>query len=193
MAATEDAGVTQIDYLLVTHFHTDHMGGALQLADRLPVRYFVDHGTSPDLGRGQVAFDRYAVLRARAEHLDVSPGDVVPIAGLDVRIIASGGNDLREQLAGARGEATRIIEEARQAADAVRAETVNRAQQEAEDIVSRARSEAAAESGRALEAARLEVANLSIDLAEKVVEQSLDREAQLGLVESYLTELESSK
>ena len=101
VAATEDAGVTQIDYLLVTHFHTDHMGGALQLADRLPVRYFVDHGTSPDLGRGQVAFDRYAVLRARAEHLDVSPGDVVPIAGLDVRIIASGGNVLREPLAGA--------------------------------------------------------------------------------------------
>lgn len=99
----------------------------------------------------------------------------------------------REQLAGARGEAARIVEEARQAADAVRAETVNRAQQEAEDIVSRARGEAAAESGRALEAARLEVANLSIDLAEKVVEQSLDREAQLGLVDSYLAELESSK
>ena len=99
----------------------------------------------------------------------------------------------REQLAGAKGEAARLLDEARQAADSVRAETISRAQQEAEDIVSRARDEATAESGRALEAARLHVANLSIDLAEKVVEQSLDRQAQLGLVDSYLTELESSE
>ena len=99
----------------------------------------------------------------------------------------------REQLAGAKDEASRILEEARQAGDAVRAETANRAQQEAEDIVKRARDEAAAESGRALEAARLQVANLSIDLAEKVVGQSLDREVQLALVDSYLTELESNE
>ncbi len=102
VAATSDAGVTAIDYLLVTHFHTDHMGGALPLADRLPIHHFVDHGSSPDLGeRGQAAFDRYAELRARAEHLHVAPGDPVPIAGLDVRIIASGGQVLSKPLAGA--------------------------------------------------------------------------------------------
>jgi len=99
----------------------------------------------------------------------------------------------REQLAGAKDEAARIVDEARQAADAVRAETVNRAQQEADDIVRRARDEAAAEAQRALDAARSQVANLSIDLAEKVVEQTLDRQAQLGLVDSYLAELESGE
>lgn len=99
----------------------------------------------------------------------------------------------REQLAGAKGEAAGIVDEARRDADAVRAETVNRAQQEAEEIVGRAREEAAAESGRALEAARHHVANLSIDLAEKVVGQSLDRDAQLGLVDDYLAELESGE
>lgn len=99
----------------------------------------------------------------------------------------------QEQLAGAKDEAARIVEEARRAAEAVREETVHRAQREAEDIVSRARDEAAAESGRALEAARLEVANLSIDLAEKVVGRSLDRETQLGLIENYLEELESGR
>ena len=97
----------------------------------------------------------------------------------------------REQLAGAKDEGARIIDEARRAADAVRAETVARAQQEADDIVRRAREEATAEAQRALEAARTQVANLSIDLAEKVVERSLDRQAQLGLVDSYLAELES--
>ena len=99
----------------------------------------------------------------------------------------------RERLAGARAEAAQIVEEARQAAEAVRSETIERAQREAEDIVNRAREEASAESGRALDAARLQVANLSIDLAEKVVGQSLDRTAQLGLVESYLAELESGR
>ena len=99
----------------------------------------------------------------------------------------------REQLVGAKDEAARIVDEARQAADAVRAETVNRAQQEADDIVRRARDEAAAEAQRALDAARSQVANLSIDLAEKVVEQTLDRQAQLGLVDSYLAELESGE
>jgi F0F1-type ATP synthase membrane subunit b/b' len=38
--------------------------------------------------------------------------------------------------------------------------------------------------------ARREVANLSIDLAERVVGKNLDREAQLGLVDQYIAELE---
>ena len=102
VAAAHDAGVTTIDYLLVTHFHTDHMGGSLPLAERIPIRQFVDHGSSPNLGeRGQVAFDRYKDLREQAEHLHVEPGDTVPITGLDVQIIAAGGQVLPEPLAGA--------------------------------------------------------------------------------------------
>lgn len=98
----------------------------------------------------------------------------------------------REQLAGAQGEAARIVEEARTAAETVRAETIARAQQEADEILARARAAADAETERALAEARTTVANLSVDLAEKVVGQSLDREAQLGLVDAYLEELESS-
>ncbi len=73
----------------------------------------------------------------------------------------------------------------------MREETVARAQGEAAEILNRARQEADAEAQRALEAARSEVANLSVNLAEKVVGQSLDRETQLGLVNSYLAELEN--
>ena len=102
LAAADDAEVTEIDYLLVTHFHADHMGGALQLADRIPVRHFVDHGSSNNLGtRGQEAFGRYAQLRERGVHLDVTPGDRVPVSGIDVRIIASGGEVISEPIAGA--------------------------------------------------------------------------------------------
>ena len=44
VAAARDAGIRQIDYLLVTHFHHDHEGGAAELAQLIPIRTFVDHG-----------------------------------------------------------------------------------------------------------------------------------------------------
>ncbi len=96
------AGVTQIDYLLVTHFHTDHMGGALQLAERLPIRRFIDHGETVDTGaRQRAAFDAYTALRSRGVHRAVAPGDTLPLAGLDVVIMASAGAVLDVPLAGA--------------------------------------------------------------------------------------------
>ena len=103
-AAAADAGVTGIDRLIVTHFHGDHMGGALQLAERLPVRTFIDHGTTVDEDeRPLAAFAQYADLRESAEHVVAAPGDPVPMDGLDVRIIASGGAELDAPLPGAGG------------------------------------------------------------------------------------------
>src|SRR5258708_34930678 len=46
-AAARDAGIQQIDYLLITHFHSDHDGGAPGLSQLMPIRHFVDHGTLP--------------------------------------------------------------------------------------------------------------------------------------------------
>src|ERR1700686_1944190 len=45
-AAAKAAGVKQIDYLVITHYHKDHVGGVPQLAAKLPIRNFVDHGQS---------------------------------------------------------------------------------------------------------------------------------------------------
>jgi F-type H+-transporting ATPase subunit b len=98
--------------------------------------------------------------------------------------------DYRAQLADARSKENEIIEEARTQAEAMKAEVLEKAQAEAEQIVSKAREEAAAEKARVLSDARQEVANLSIDLAERVVGESLDREAQQGLVDRYIAELE---
>lgn len=99
-------------------------------------------------------------------------------------------DDYRAQLADAKGEANRIVEEARAQAEAVRAELVSRSEAEAGEIVAKARADAASEKSRALQEARREVTGLSIDLAEKVVGESLDREAQHGLIERYLADLE---
>lgn len=98
-----------------------------------------------------------------------------------------------QRLREAKDEANALIEQARQDAEAVRAETIARANAEAEAILTRAREEAASEADRALQAAKADVANISLDLAEKVVGQSLDRDAQMGLVNSYLAELEKGE
>src|SRR5438046_7133898 len=44
MDAVKDAGLTQIDNLIVTHWHGDHFGGLAELAGRIPIRHFFDHG-----------------------------------------------------------------------------------------------------------------------------------------------------
>src|SRR5215210_3328885 len=49
------AGVRQIEYLVVTHFHADHMGGVAPLAERLPIRHFIDHGADVQVGERAVA------------------------------------------------------------------------------------------------------------------------------------------
>ncbi len=99
--------------------------------------------------------------------------------------------DYRAQLAGARGDAARIIDEAKQAGESVRSEIIAKANAEAEDIMAKARADADGEKARALQEAKSDVANLSLDLAEKVVRSSIDRDAQRGLVESYLADLDS--
>ncbi len=44
LSAARDAGLTQIDHLITTHFHGDHVGGLAELAARIPIRHFIDHG-----------------------------------------------------------------------------------------------------------------------------------------------------
>jgi F-type H+-transporting ATPase subunit b len=99
-------------------------------------------------------------------------------------------DDYRQQLANAKDEGNRIIEEARQTAETMRDELMAKASSEADEIVAKARGEVIAERERALTEVRQEVADLSIDLAERVVQGSLDREAQRGLINRYLDELE---
>ncbi|HSF86863.1 MAG TPA: F0F1 ATP synthase subunit B [Acidimicrobiia bacterium] len=98
--------------------------------------------------------------------------------------------DYKSQLKGARDDANQIVDDARASAEGMKSDIVAKANAEAEEIISKARTEAQGEKERALQEARDEVAALSLDLAEKVVGGSLDRQAQQGLVESYLAELD---
>src|SRR5437879_8927021 len=44
IAAAHAAGLTRIDNLITTHWHGDHFGGMAELAARIPIRHFIDHG-----------------------------------------------------------------------------------------------------------------------------------------------------
>ena len=46
MAAVNEAGLKQIDFLISTHYHVDHIGGMAELVKRIPVGTFIDHGPS---------------------------------------------------------------------------------------------------------------------------------------------------
>jgi len=99
-------------------------------------------------------------------------------------------SNYESQLNEARGRGNQIIEEARRTADQMKTDMLARAQAEAEALLAKARQEASTEKARALAEARQEVANMTIDLAEIVVEKNLDRSTQLALVESYIADLE---
>jgi len=114
MAAIADAGVKQIDYLISTHYHVDHIGNLVELASRIPIGTFVDHGPTvegpnvPQVAPGPDGIPvtkareqiegfqaAYANLYGKAKHLVVKPGDRVPITGLDWRIVTSAGHVLK--------------------------------------------------------------------------------------------------
>jgi F-type H+-transporting ATPase subunit b len=98
-------------------------------------------------------------------------------------------DEYRKQLADARGEANRIIEEARQSAEQVRKDLTAKAEAEAEQIVARAQEQIEAERTRTVNELQSTIAELSIQLAEKVVGRSLDGGSQKELVDAYIKEV----
>jgi beta-lactamase superfamily II metal-dependent hydrolase len=102
VAAAKAAGVKQIDYLLVTHYHLDHVGGVPPLAAKIPIVHFVDHGAVIDTDKdAQSLFAAYRPVREKGQHLVVKPGDKIPLKGLDVEVVAAAGKLITAPLEGA--------------------------------------------------------------------------------------------
>jgi beta-lactamase superfamily II metal-dependent hydrolase len=99
--AIKSAGLKSLDYLLVTHYHSDHVGNAAAIASRIPVGTFVDHGdTVETTADAKALYDGYLRGRATGKHLQVKPGDKLPIKGFDVTIVSAGGEHIATALQG---------------------------------------------------------------------------------------------
>jgi beta-lactamase superfamily II metal-dependent hydrolase len=102
VSAAQLAGLKQIDYLVVTHYHMDHVGGVPQLAARIPVRTFVDHGPSVESGpQADQLVSAYISARDKGKHLLAKPGEVIPIRGINVEVLTAAGNEISKPLPGA--------------------------------------------------------------------------------------------
>lgn len=105
VAAARDAGIQQIDYLMITHFHPDHDGGVVGLSKSLPIQHFIDHETllpeaRKDAGL-EAAYESYLEVRKGHPHITPKPGDRLPLTGIDVEVVSSAGAVLTKPLAGA--------------------------------------------------------------------------------------------
>ena len=106
LAATQKAGIHKIDYVLLTHYHDDHSGGIPQLVARVPVGTFIDHGANIDTKPGGPTEKIYAAYQqvlatGKYKHMVAHPGDVLPVTGMKVTVIASDGNVIDHPLPGA--------------------------------------------------------------------------------------------
>jgi competence protein ComEC len=102
VAATKAAGLKQIDYVVITHFHRDHVGGVPQLAERMKIGTFVDHG--PNLEDSDVTREDYAAYERVLpghKHLVVKPGDRIPVKGVEVLVLTAAGGHIQKALQGA--------------------------------------------------------------------------------------------
>jgi competence protein ComEC len=98
----KQAGITQIDYLVLTHYHVDHAGGVVDLAARIPIRNFVDHGPTADktLNIPQY-YAAYLTVRDKGQHILAKPGDKLPISGVEVHVVSAAAETITEPLPGA--------------------------------------------------------------------------------------------
>jgi F-type H+-transporting ATPase subunit b len=95
----------------------------------------------------------------------------------------------RAQLADARTEANRIIEEARQTADQLRMDLQRKAEQQGEAIVERAQEEIRAERDRVFQELRGQIGDVAVELAERVVGKSLDRGTHEKLIDDFIQDV----
>jgi len=105
VSTARQAGVRRIDHLLMTHYHTDHVGGIPQLAERIPIAHYIDHGSNTETGpRAEEFSAAYQKAVEKARRTIVKPGDAIPIGGLRVQVISARGELIQKPLPGAGAE-----------------------------------------------------------------------------------------
>lgn len=114
VAAAKKLGVKKIDYVIITHYHMDHAGGVAELAQRIPIGTFIDHGPNvehvapgekvpPDLkgGTPDELYPKYLEVIKGHPHIVAKPGQVIQMGSMTDTIVASDGVAMKTPLPGA--------------------------------------------------------------------------------------------
>ena len=114
VAAAKKLGVKKIDYLIITHFHMDHVGGVVDLAKQIPIGTFIDHGPNaehlspgvkddPQLpgGAPDILYPKYLEVIKGHQHIVAKPGQVIRMGGMTDTIVSSNGVVMSKTMPGA--------------------------------------------------------------------------------------------
>ncbi len=105
LLAAHDAGLTQIDHMLVSHYHADHFGGVMELAQLISIKEYIDHSAPSAAAEARVPgtmalYDMYVKLRSEARHRAAEVGDSFSIGDVTVYVVANEEKDLAKPLPG---------------------------------------------------------------------------------------------
>lgn len=109
-AAMKRLGLAQIDHLLITHYHLDHVGGVHDVLGRIPVGTVIDHGPNREaMSAAQAAspshpanlYARYVAALAGKSRRVVKPGDRIAVGSMTLTIVAGDGALIDRPLPGA--------------------------------------------------------------------------------------------
>ena len=121
VSAAKLAGIAKIDYVLITHYHDDHVGGVPQLAARIPVGTFIDHGENRETGDpgAQKVWQAYqqVVASGKYKHIVAKPGEALSIQGMQATVVSADGVLIDKPMPGAGGTNVACAATERRAAD----------------------------------------------------------------------------
>jgi beta-lactamase superfamily II metal-dependent hydrolase len=109
LAAARQAGITRLDYVLISHYHGDHVGGVPQLAAKIPIGTFFDHGPDreappvPGWQGTRAGYEAYQKILAtgKYKHILLNTGEKLPVKGLDATVVSADGTVIGHPLPGA--------------------------------------------------------------------------------------------
>jgi competence protein ComEC len=97
-AVAQQAALKKIDYLLISHFHADHVGGLAELSKMIPIGRFFDHGDAIEK-ENQQWLDSYKTASAGKRTI-VKPGDEIPFKGVRTLVVSSDQHVLKTPVKG---------------------------------------------------------------------------------------------
>jgi competence protein ComEC len=101
--AAKSLGIKEFDYVVATHYDTDHSGNIASVDANIPGKVFIDHGDPiPSFGnRPNRDYTSYINCIGQRKRISVKPGDTLPVKGLKITVVTAGSKALTEPLEGA--------------------------------------------------------------------------------------------